>query len=423
LAVYDGLTAVGGWLENSENIISNLFGLTSATNAAMSIEFTTFTDGAGGTAARVVSSVGGSGYGTNLKLQIDMADFTPPNLPNGGTAPFYNDRIILHEMVHAVMSQTVNWGSLANTAAAKWFVEGTAEFIHGADERVAADMAANGGSAGVAGVNLSSFVVDSLHYSAAYSATRYLHEQIKAAGGAGIKDMLVYMNQNPTATLDDAFAFLKASQPTLAFATNAQFLTNFAANGAAFINTFDFSNSDTGAIGGLDVDGGSIKTAESVVPDTATKSGTDVLVGFVENFESIAAGDGAKNALTFQVGANAGQTVNFQLGSMNLGALGLQNALNVLDTPSQVISAVDRALGYVNSERANIGAQMSRFETTIGNLQSTTENLMASRSRIQDADFASETASLARAQVLQQAGTAMVAQANQLPQLVLSLLK
>jgi flagellin len=421
LAVYDGLTGVGGWLENSENIISSLYGITSNTNAAMSIEFTTFTDGAGGTAARVVSSVGASGYGTNLKLQIDMADFTPPNLPNGGSAPFYNDRIILHEMAHAIMSQTVNWGSLANDANAKWFVEGTAEFIHGADERVFADTSGNtaGGRAAVAAALSDGFQVTSLDYSAGYAATRYLHEKIQLAGGAGIKDMLVYMNQNPAATLDDAFANATHG----AYASNAAFLADFAANGAAFINTFDFSNSDTGAIGGLDVDGGAVKSAESVVPDTATKSGPDVLIGFAENFEAIVAGGGAKNALTFQVGANAGQTVDSKLGAMNLGALGLQNSLNVLDAPSQVISAVDRALGYVNSERANVGAQMSRFENTIGNLQSTTENLMASRSRIQDADFAAETASLARAQVLQQAGTAMVAQANQLPQLVLSLLR
>jgi flagellin len=77
----------------------------------------------------------------------------------------------------------------------------------------------------------------------------------------------------------------------------------------------------------------------------------------------------------------------------------------------------------VNGQRAKFGALQSRFETTIANLQTTSENLAASRSRIQDADFAAETANLSRAQILQQAGTAMVAQANQIPQGVLSLLK
>ena len=77
----------------------------------------------------------------------------------------------------------------------------------------------------------------------------------------------------------------------------------------------------------------------------------------------------------------------------------------------------------LQAQRAKLGALQSRFETTVGNLQITSENLSASRSRIQDADFAAETAALSRAQILQQAGTAMVAQANQIPQGVLQLLQ
>ena len=77
----------------------------------------------------------------------------------------------------------------------------------------------------------------------------------------------------------------------------------------------------------------------------------------------------------------------------------------------------------ISTLRANYGAIQSRFESTINNLQTTSENVAAARSRIQDADFAQETAALSRAQILQQAGTAMVAQANQLPQGVLALLR
>ena len=87
------------------------------------------------------------------------------------------------------------------------------------------------------------------------------------------------------------------------------------------------------------------------------------------------------------------------------------------------LSAVDAALQTISSGRAALGAVQNRFSSTISNLQTASENLSASRSRIQDADFAAETANLSRAQVLQQAGTAMVAQANQLPQQVLQLLK
>ncbi|OJU07798.1 MAG: hypothetical protein BGN90_06405 [Acidovorax sp. 65-7] len=90
---------------------------------------------------------------------------------------------------------------------------------------------------------------------------------------------------------------------------------------------------------------------------------------------------------------------------------------------TEALKTVDSALAYINGERAKLGALQSRFETSISNLQVTSENLSASRSRIQDADFAAETANLSRAQILQQAGTAMVAQANQLPQGVLALLR
>jgi flagellin len=90
---------------------------------------------------------------------------------------------------------------------------------------------------------------------------------------------------------------------------------------------------------------------------------------------------------------------------------------------TDALKTVDSALKFISGERAKLGALQSRFETTVANLQVSAENMSAARSRIQDADFASETANLSRAQILQQAGTAMVAQANQLPQGVLALLR
>ncbi len=94
-----------------------------------------------------------------------------------------------------------------------------------------------------------------------------------------------------------------------------------------------------------------------------------------------------------------------------------------VDAANRTISLVDAALQTINGQRARFGAVQSRFESTIANLRSTSENLSASRSRIRDTDFAAETANLTRNQILQQAGTAMLAQANALPQQVLTLLK
>jgi flagellin len=93
------------------------------------------------------------------------------------------------------------------------------------------------------------------------------------------------------------------------------------------------------------------------------------------------------------------------------------------DAANRSIALIDGALSNVASQRARYGALQNRFETTVTSLQTTSENLSASRSRIQDADFAQETANLTRAQILQQAGIAMLAQANALPNQVLTLLR
>jgi len=96
--------------------------------------------------------------------------------------------------------------------------------------------------------------------------------------------------------------------------------------------------------------------------------------------------------------------------------------ISTADGSQLAIDIIDASLASVNSSRADLGATQSRFDATISNLATTSENLSAARSRIRDADFAQETANLTRAQILQQAGTAMLAQANALPQNVLSLL-
>ncbi|HMO47091.1 MAG TPA: flagellin [Rubrivivax sp.] len=138
----------------------------------------------------------------------------------------------------------------------------------------------------------------------------------------------------------------------------------------------------------------------------------------------------ADNAGTqvFQVGANSGDTITVTTTRLDTSA-GIQSvtdsssAISTVASASAALGNIDTALALVNSERAKYGATQSRFEAVIGNLQIAVENQSAARSRIMDADFASETANLSRAQILQQAGSAMVAQANQLPSQVLALLR
>lgn len=124
----------------------------------------------------------------------------------------------------------------------------------------------------------------------------------------------------------------------------------------------------------------------------------------------------------FQVGPEPGQTITVSMSEINSRALGLQG-LDIALRPADAIFRLDAAIAHVNARRGDIGAQMRRFEVVIGNLETSGINISAARSRIQDADYAQETAATARAQILQQAGVAMLAQANVLPQLALQLLQ
>ena len=124
-------------------------------------------------------------------------------------------------------------------------------------------------------------------------------------------------------------------------------------------------------------------------------------------------------AQTFQVGANNGDTLTITTSTVTTVGGGLTTSA----AASTALAAIDATLDTITTNRATYGAAINRFQFAISSLQITGENQSAARGRIMDADFAMETANMSRAQILQQAGTAMVAQANQLPQQVLQLLK
>ncbi|WP_119967466.1 flagellin N-terminal helical domain-containing protein [Simplicispira lacusdiani] len=147
--------------------------------------------------------------------------------------------------------------------------------------------------------------------------------------------------------------------------------------------------------------------------NTSGDSATLTLTGFTANNFGYAA---------TTVGATGG--VALSATSTSTDSLGIDTLSVDTQASSWVaLKKIDSAIDQVNSARANLGALQSRFESSIANIEIQVENLSASRGRIVDADFAKETANLSRTQILQQAGTAMVAQANQLPQNVLKLLQ
>lgn len=134
---------------------------------------------------------------------------------------------------------------------------------------------------------------------------------------------------------------------------------------------------------------------------------------------------------TFQIGANVTaddiiDVAGTDLSSGTSVSAAISSAITLSTTSAAIgsaIEAIDKAINEVNAKRADFGAIQNRFDSVISNLQVSVENQTAARSRIMDTDFAAETANLSRSQILQQAGNAMIAQANQMPQQVLSLLQ
>ena len=220
--------------------------------------------------------------------------------------------------------------------------------------------------------------------------------------------------------------------------------TNTADGLSAAVSAINDQSSKTGITASLNATGTAVMLTNATGNDIAVSDTTVVNAGnvSVQKLDSAGAASGGAVVLTADTTAQTATVVGYI-------TLDAQNSFSTTVTTSNILAAsggstlkkvsdldvttfanatdalktVDSALAFINGSRAQLGALQSRFDTTIANLNVTSENLSASRSRIVDADFAKETANLSRAQILQQAGTAMVAQANQLPQGILALLR
>ncbi len=180
-------------------------------------------------------------------------------------------------------------------------------------------------------------------------------------------------------------------------------------------------------------------TGGGITNVTASVSGTAVKLTSSDGGNIVVGGTVANSGLTAATtygSVNLSSSDSYTIGGANVAAAGFTagdgiassttyGPVNVLTTggADTVLRVIDQALTTVNGSRASLGAVQNRFESVVANLSTGVENLSATRSRIMDADFASETASMTRAQVLQQAGVAMLAQANAMPQNVLRLLQ
>jgi len=285
------------WVATAEQLILDEYGLAAEGEP---LEIKTETGGAGGVAAYVQYSYGADGKAENMSLNIDVDDFSPAiNGTDGGTAPLYSDRIIAHEMVHAVMASTMDTRALPT-----WFKEGTAEYIHGADERLAGDLNTYTPQQLVDMVVGGGWASDSAHYSGAYAAIKYFDSQIDSGDFKSF--MMSLDDTNNNGNLDPS---VDSATP---FITMGDFLADFQTNGAAFISGLNLADTDTGGI--------RAGTAQSVVD--ATMDNVDSLSSnFVEDYSN------AGEPFILHIGANATDADQLELayGSVNTQSIGISD--------------------------------------------------------------------------------------------------
>jgi len=285
--------------------------------------------------------------------------------------------------------------------------------------------ASTGSNIAINGANVIASVTDGVSVTNATSSAKAMAAAVNASAGTGV---------TATATNVQTGAFTAAAALTGTITingvttasittTNAQSDTGLAAaainliSGATGVTAVD--NGDASGVTLTAADGRNIDISFTTL--TATATGVH------------AAGTGLGGKITLTSSGNNGITVTgaaaASLGSpATTAATATGTAISQLDISSvtgaqTALASIDAALASVNTSRASLGAYQNRFSSVVTSLQTTTENLSASKSRIMDADFAAETANLTRGQILQQAGTAMLAQANSLPNGVLALLR
>ena len=255
---------------------------------------------------------------------------------------------------------------------------------------------------------------------------------VSAMNSSGVAGLTATANATAVAAAAQTISTTTAGTVTLTvngLAISVNATTTASTNRTNAVTALNAQSSVTGVVATDTGSGISLAAADGRNITTAFALGTAVGTTMADFGLAAAATTGATMNVTYQAPSGTSGNVVFAGAFANTTAIAATGtAVSAVDISSvaganAALASIDAALTSVNSSRASLGAIQNRFSSTVSNLQTSSQNLTASRSRIQDADFAAETANLSRAQVLQQAGTAMIAQANQLPQQVMQLLR
>ena len=368
------------------------------------------------------SSWSNNDYASQATLfSIDLPDLTAPHTVGNSTA----DTLIAHEMVHLLQAQNTYMGDQAGGDPSRdmtWLAEGLAEFIRGADNRANASKNSLGTAALVqlAGDGWNGGSDD---YAGAYLAVKYLDNQIRSSGATavntvnaneGIKHLTTWMKAQRDANLGASASGLNQYIETHlngahgyglgnSTATSGQaiddFLADFeGANGQAFVNGLNLTDTDTGSVHGSEYGGAAKSTANVVRDDAAYLAGFNSQLTYVEEESSepitmFITGDGEESIL------NPVSTISF----------GDTNTYNIKNAKSatQTMDHIDALLESVAKIRATIGSNMEVTQNNLDLLSNRNTYLQKSISRTQDTDFAKETAEIARTEILLQMNLSM----------------
>lgn len=434
-------------LPNAVKAVQDAYGLSPKNGNKFELDVEFVREGKGNSVAYVTSAVYTNGDSFPFKLSVDLDDVLAP----GGTW-IDADRIIAHEMTHAVMSASgIKW----DNSTPDWFIEGAAEYVGGANERVKSSILNAARMSETSFNSASQTVKDSAmksilnaidgsgsdFYSAGFLATAYLDKLITQKDSTkSIKDFMAAISSGGQ-------TFDQAIQSFTNFSSEAAFKAAFkGANGLAFLQARDPIN--TTEIGSVLTDkrvSGYGLTDGTFLSDTTAVSSTVSDAWFTYDWQPSTGGTGtagvtAPNGLgvggappvarvnpgdgfVFHIGANENQTLKIEKLAISKSALSINGVdVSTQETSELSISAIDEAIEKVSEGRSKYGAYQNRLEHTMTNLQNTSENLTAAESRIRDTDMAKEMIAFTKNNILTQAAQSMLAQANQQPQGVLSLL-
>jgi len=375
-----------------------------------------------------------------LEMTVNMSYFNnitaedENGIKGGG---IYLDRVIAHELTHAVMSS-----NMAMLNMPDWLVEGMAELTHGADERLLGSLAAGKNITALLDKNGGAFgsPTGDEAYSGGYIALRYLEKQC-GSGTIGRLQQFLSENGRDCANvndlLDNAIAGVSHGRYKNVDDFYDKIMTDF--NGITGLADskkalkekcdIDLDNNDTGALVGIDASGrrGIPLTDKSIIDEGGGSygrlpKGTTKINGLNVIWPDI--GGGFYGGLVLQTGLKSGQHLIIDLREMNAGTLGLRSLdVRTQYSAQRAIDRMDQAVDKVTRQATIVGAYQKRLEFTIENLVTASENTTGSESTIRDADMAKEMTSYTKYQLLVQSTQAMLSQANQQPQAVLSLLQ